>query len=347
MTGTLLVGGAGFIGTALIRQLGTKDVTVFDSFSPIVHDPASIRAFTELGVDYIAGSVTSAFDLDALMERGAPDSLVYLAAETGTGRSLHNVTLNASVNTLGLAMLLDAMSAREIMPKRIILTSTRAVYGEGPYQGAEGVEYPEQRLAPALEAGQFEFEGLTPLDMAAAKHFPQPVNIYGSTKLSQENILRNWTNAFQIPFYAFRLQNVYGAGQSLTNPYTGVLIYFIKCALQGKPIPIFENGGITRDFVHVDDVASLLAEAIHGRGKPGVYDCGSGNRSDLFDVAATLADISGGPKPELCDTFRLGDVRHANADIAPTTATFDWSNRVALREGLETLTDFVRERVQS
>lgn len=342
----LIVGGAGFIGTSLIEKLGAGDVTVFDSLSPIVHDPASIRDFVSLGTEFIVGDVSARHDLEDLFDGEAPETLVYLAAETGTGRSLYNCELNARVNTLGLAMVLDILSAKQAFPKRIILTSTRAVYGEGPYETAAGkTVYPAPRSKDMLESGTFEFENMTPLNMNCIEHAPQPINIYGATKLSQEHLLKSWASSFDVPLYVFRLQNVYGAGQSLTNPYTGVLIHFIKQALNGDPAMIFENGGITRDFVHVDDVTRLLAEAAEGRGAAGSYDCGSGIRDQLFDVAALLAKAAGGPAPQLNDQYRIGDVRHACADIDRTVAEFAWKPQVTLEDGLDALAVFVKAKL--
>jgi len=342
----LIIGGAGFIGTSLIDKLGAENTTIFDSFSPIVHDPTSIRDFVSLGAEFVVGDVSARHDLEELFEKGAPETLVYLAAETGTGRSLYNCELNARVNTLGLAMVLDILSAKQAFPKRIILTSTRAVYGEGPYSDSTGaIRYPEPRSKEALTEGSFEFADIKPLAMNCAQHAAQPINIYGATKLSQEHLLKSWCASFDVPLFTFRLQNVYGAGQSLTNPYTGVLIHFIKQALNGEPATIFENGGITRDFVHVDDVARLLAEAANGRGEPGSYDCGSGNRDELFDVAALLAEAAGGPAPVINAQFRIGDVRHACADIERTLATFDWKPEVTLKDGLNALAQFVNGKL--
>ncbi|MEO9827607.1 MAG: NAD-dependent epimerase/dehydratase family protein [Paracoccaceae bacterium] len=343
----LLVGGAGFIGTSLLRRLGEAGTVVFDNLSPIVHDSASVRAFAELGCEFVVGDVSVREDVDNLLEEhGTPETLVYLAAETGTGRSLLNCSLNARVNTLGLATMLDALSARGEMPKRIILSSTRAVYGEGPYKHPDGrIAFPEQRSLIDLDSGRFEYEGIEPLDMDAIKHPPKPNNIYGSTKLSQEHLLESWAAAFDVPLYIFRLQNVYGAGQSLTNPYTGVLIHFIKQSLLGEPVSIFENGGITRDFVHVSDVASLLALAANGQGRPGRYDCGSGERIDLEDVAAKLAAYGKAPKPVRSAQYRRGDVRHACAAINRSIDAFEWSPQVSLDEGLSALYDFVRHRL--
>ena len=344
MPQTLLIGGAGFIGTALIRQLGPENVAVFDNLSSIVHDRNSINAFMKLGADFLAGDIASPFDVDQLLDQGCPKTVVYLAAETGTGRSLQNCTLNARVNTLGLSIFLDALSARGMTPERFVLTSTRAVYGEGPYQHTKSGEtsYPSLRSKSDLDSENFDFPDLEPLAENAALHPAAPVNIYGSTKLSQENILSSWATAFEVPLHVFRLQNVYGAGQSLINPYTGVLIHFIKQAMAREDILIYENGGITRDFVHVDDVARLLALAITGKGPVGLFDCGSGVRADLYDVAQILLDASSGGKPKYCADYRLGDVRHACADIDQTKTAFDWTPQVALDEGMRDLSKAVQ-----
>ena len=176
-----------------------------------------------------------------------------------------------------MSITLDEMTRRKVFPKRLVIASTRAVYGEGPYRRpADGaVVYPDQRSKADLEAGRFEFDNMIPLDMDAIEHMPKPSSVYGTTKLAQESLLIHWARSFEIPSYTFRLQNVYGGGQSLSNPYTGVLIHFMKQVALGKDVLIYEQGGITRDFVHVSDVARILAAAVNGEGEPGVYDVGS------------------------------------------------------------------------
>lgn len=340
----LLMGGAGFIGTSLSRVLGASRVTIFDNFSPIVHNKSSIRAVTESGAELISGSVLSRHDLELLTERAVPETLVYLIAETGTGRSLYNCELNSEVNTLGLSKLLDVMSSKRWFPKRIVLTSTRAVYGEGAYNSSSkdlGLVYPTPRSKEMLERHEFDYDGLEPIDMSSSSHLAKPTNIYGATKLAQEFLISSWCNSFDIPLITFRLQNVYGAGQSLSNPYTGVLVQFMKSALNGSQIQIFENGGITRDFVHVDDVANLLELAINGLGSPGTYDCGTGNRIDLYDVGKIICEQRGLDEPSLTTQYRLGDVRHACANTTRTKIEFGWRAKVKLEDGLVSLYDFV------
>lgn len=341
MEKTLIIGGAGFIGTRLFTDFGPENFTVFDNLSPIVHNKKSISDFVASGIDFIPGDVTLVDDVKALFEKGVPENLVLLAAETGTGRSLHNCALNTRVNALGTALVLDALAALDQFPKRVVLTSSRAVYGEGPYRNRTGeLVYPDQRLEADLKAGKFEFDGLEPEDMSAQKHLPNPSNIYGSTKLCQENLVRNWAQSFNVDAYILRLQNVYGAGQSLTNPYTGVLIHFLRMLSQGNTVKIYENGGITRDFVHVADIASAINLSLEGKAPAGTYDIGSGERLTLEAVAAQICELTGGPAPEFCDLYRLGDVRHAAADITAATSKLGWSPKVSLKDGLSGLIDF-------
>lgn len=344
----LIIGGAGFIGKELANQLGDSSVTVFDNFASVSHDDSSIREMLSTDVELVVGDVCSPDSLDTLFADGVPESLTYLAAETGTGRSLHNCALNARVNTLGLANTLDALSKIEQKPGKIILSSTRAVYGEGPYEqlSDNSIAYPTQRSNEMLSQQKFEFEGLKPLPMCAAKHFPNPSNIYGATKMSQEHLLNSWCTAFNVPVHIFRLQNVYGAGQSLTNPYTGVLIHFIKQAMNKSPVEIFENGGITRDFVHVADVAALLCEAAEQNAAQGIFDCGSGDRVELEMVASTLCQLGASPIPTRNSSYRLGDVRHACADLAPVREHFSWEPKVGLDDGLADLYSWVSAKLK-
>lgn len=345
MRQTLIIGGAGFIGSRYVRDFGAEDVTVFDNLSPIVHNKGSIGDFIASDVDFIPGDTTQPEDVAALFENGVPENLLLLAAETGTGRSLHNCALNSRVNVLGTALVLDALSRGGQMPKRIVLTSSRAVYGEGPYQGGNGATvYPDQRDEADLEAGRFEFDGLSPLPMTAADHLPNPSNIYGTTKLAQESLVRNWARSFGVPAYVLRLQNVYGAGQSLTNPYTGVLIHFLRNLSKGEPVLIYEQGGITRDFVHVGDVAAAIHAAFRGEAAPGVYDIGSGERLALEEVAGEICKLTGGPAPEYCDRYRLGDVRHAAADIQAAGTALGYAPKIPLAEGLAELHTFFTAR---
>lgn len=343
MKKTLIIGGAGFIGSRFLSDFGVEEVTVFDNLSPIVHNAKSIPAFIGRGVDFIPGDMTQPEDVKGLFEHGMPENVILLAAETGTGRSLQNCALNTRVNALGTALVLDAIAATGTFPKRIVLTSSRAVYGEGPYCGTDGsIIYTDQRNEADLKAGRFDFDGMTPVAMSAAVHLPNPSNIYGTTKLCQENLVSNWAKSFGVNAYILRLQNVYGGGQSKTNPYTGVLIHFLNTLGQKEKVQIYERGGITRDFVHVADVCSAIKASLTCTAPSGRYDIGSGKRMTLESVAGEICTLMGGPEPEFCDNYRLGDVRHAAADITAAQSVLNWTPRVTLHDGLSDLIDFYR-----
>lgn len=341
MNNTLIIGGAGFIGSQIVRDYGAENFTVFDNLSPIVHNRKSVTDFIDSEVDFISGDVTQPDDVRSLFDQGVPENLILLAAETGTGRSLYNCVLNTRVNAMGTALVLDVLAGLEDRPKRIVLTSSRAVYGEGPYSDVDGrLVHPQQRSEADLKAGKFDFEGLTPLPMKASDHLPNPSNIYGTTKLCQENLVRNWSRSFGVDAYILRLQNVYGAGQSLTNPYTGVLIHFLRTLSSNDVVSIYENGGITRDFVHVADVASAIHSATLADGAAGTYDIGSGERLTLEAVASKICELTDGPPPDFCNLYRLGDVRHASASIEDARRALGYIPKVSLEEGLRGLIQF-------
>jgi dTDP-L-rhamnose 4-epimerase len=345
----LVTGGAGFIGCALAPHLlGCFDqVVVLDSLHPQVH-PRRIRpdALPEQ-VHFIEGDVTVPTAWDALLVRHSPTLVVHLAAETGTGQSLTAAHRHAEVNVAGLACMLDAMVRHDKLPRRIVLASSRAVYGEGAWQGPEGIVYPGQRTKAQLEKGQWDFPGLEPLPFMANKTQPHPTSIYGITKLAQEQVLAVWGEAMGVEVGILRLQNVYGPGQSLSNPYTGVVSTFATLAAAHKSIPVYEDGHITRDFVFIDDVAAALRAVItRTELPPHPLDVGSGQAVTIAEVAARIARRYGAPEPHINGAFRHGDVRHAACELAPTMAALDWRPQVFVEEGLERFCQWVDQQRQ-
>ena len=109
-----------------------------------------------------------------------------------------------------------------------------------------------------------------------------PANLYGATKLAQEHILRTWTVSFAVGAAVLRLQNVYGPGQSLCNPYTGIVPLFAQLARAGERIPLYEDGEVTRDFVFVEDAARAICRAAcDGTPSDFPYDIGSGEATSI------------------------------------------------------------------
>jgi dTDP-L-rhamnose 4-epimerase len=149
-----------------------------------------------------------------------------------------------------------------------------------------------------------------------------------------------------------RLQNVYGAGQSLTNPYTGIVSLFSRLARDGRSIPLYEDGDITRDFVYIDDVADALLAAIaapptgSGSGaRRRTVDVGTGERTTIRDLASAVAAYHSAPEPHVTGQFRDGDVRHAACDVTQTVANLDWSPQVSLTEGVDRLQRWIAEQL--
>lgn len=337
----LVTGGAGFIGCALSQLLAdqAQSWTVLDNLHPQVH-PSGLRpeALHPRAVLHQA-DVTVAESFDGLGEL-RPDVVIHLAAETGTGQSLTEASRHGLVNVVGTTQLTDWLSRCDHRPGHLVLASSRAVYGEGLWKDADGNGwYPGQRSHAMLERGEWDFPSSVASAARADHTEPRPTSVYGATKLAQEHILAAWCLAQGVPLSVFRLQNVFGPGQSLTNTYTGIVTLFSRLAKSGESIPLYEDGAIVRDFVLIDDVASALAAGVQQPPTDGVrtLDVGTGVATTIATLAQTVADYHGAPSPHVNGKFRDGDVRYALADVSRTRESLDWEPRFDLREGIERL----------
>jgi dTDP-L-rhamnose 4-epimerase len=167
--------------------------------------------------------------------------------------------------------------------------------------------------------------------------------VYAATKLAQENILRAWSSSFGSALTVLRLQNVYGPGQSVSNPYSGVLTFFARELSQGRSIEVFEEGGIVRDFVHVSDVVSSIVSALGGPRHPGelrTFDIGSGAHGTLAEYAAILAGFFD-QTVRTSKRYRLGDVRAAYADNTFASRDLGFEPAVNFESGVRGLIDWV------
>jgi dTDP-L-rhamnose 4-epimerase len=351
-TTALITGGAGFIGCALAGRLRKRfdRVVAMDSLHPQVHSTTSRPAALDSAVELVVADVRDSATWDVLLPDLRPDVVVHLAAETGTAQSLTEASRHASVNVVGTTTMLDAFTRHDGLPARVVLASSRAVYGEGAWRDAAGrVVLPGQRSHAMLAARTWEFPGLTPTPASAASVEPRPSSVYAATKLAQEHVLRAWALAVGVLPVVLRLQNVYGPGQSPSNPYTGILPLFGRMAAAGQAIPVYEDGRIVRDFVHVDDVARALeAAACDLDADPGTaVDVGSGRPVTILEVAGLIAARYGAPPPTVTGQFRDGDVRYACADPSAAYRVFDWEARVALSTGLEALCAWLDEMRQA
>ena len=344
----LVTGGAGFIGCAMAPALlaAFDRVVAFDNLHPQIHPTAQRPADLPEGVELVVGDVTDPAAWDALLTTVRPDVVVHLAAETGTGQSLAEATRHAMVNVVGTTTMFDALLRHEALPRRIVLSSSRAVYGEGAWRRTDGtVFHPGQRTAQILEQGRWDFPDAEPLPMAAGIP-PAPVSVYGATKLAQENLLTSWAQSVGVEPVILRLQNVYGPGQSLINPYTGIMSLFCRLARAGESIPLYEDGAVRRDFVLIDDVARALVAATTAPA-PGVdpIDVGSGEHQTIATAATLIAAHYGAPEPHVTGQYRQGDVRHAWADVSRAREVLGWEPRYPLAEGVERLATWIDGRL--
>jgi dTDP-L-rhamnose 4-epimerase len=344
----LITGGAGFIGSRLARRLarGGAKLTVLDNLSPQVHGPdASFSPELTQCAECIRGDIR---DQDLLARTLAgQDVVVHFAAETGTGQSMYAVKQYEDVNIRGTALLLDVLVND---PKRtvskIVLASSRAVYGEGKYEcAAHGVVYPKARGVAALKAGRFEPHCPvcdTSLSvLATTEDVPfAPSSFYGLTKQVQEQMVLMFAGTLGISGLGLRYQNVYGPGQSLSNPYTGILAVFSNLVRQGKAIDVFEDGLESRDFIYVDDVVDATAACVDPA-VSGVHalNVGSGARTSVLEVAqAVVRHFRSDVAVRVTGNFRLGDIRHNFADITAlqqlTPFTPKWTFAAGLGEFL-------------
>jgi dTDP-L-rhamnose 4-epimerase len=350
----LITGGAGFIGSRLAVELASRghEVVVLDNLAPQIHGdyPERSPLFRRLAgkVRFVRGDVTSREDL--LGALSGVGTVVHLAAETGTGQSMYAIRHYAQVNVGGTALLLDLIANERLPIERLLVASSRAIYGEGKYRCAEhGVLYPHARSAEAMARGQFEHRcpvcgqtlQMLPTDEDSAL---RPSSVYGITKLTQEQLVLTVGQALGISALAFRFQNVFGPGQSLSNPYTGILSIFSTRLRQNKPINIFEDGLETRDFVYIDDVVAALCSGVESaRPIVDVLNVGSGVATSVLSVAHKLKDLLGGESTiAVSGQYRVGDIRHNVADIRKIAGGLGFAPSVTFDVGLERFVDWVR-----
>lgn len=340
----LITGGAGFIGSRLARKLydNGASVTVLDNLSEQIHGAgASFPA----GLDDISRCITADVRDKAAMRDAiaGQEVIVHLAAETGTGQSMYQVDHYADVNLQGTAVMLDLLvNERPAALRKLVVASSRAVYGEGQYRCADhGSVYPEPRTEAAMSVGRFDpvcpvCAGTVSVEPTAESTPYGPSSFYGLTKQVQEQMVLMFATALGIDGFAMRYQNVYGPGQSLSNPYTGILAVFSNLVRQGKGLNIFEDGEESRDFVFVDDVvdatAAICRPDVHGVMSLNV---GAGVRTTVMEVAQGVIAHYGASVPvEVTGAYRVGDIRHNMADISRIQTLTGFAPKWAFRDGL-------------
>lgn len=351
----LIVGGAGFIGAHLSARLATRgdEVTVLDALLPQVHGPkAKFPPALRRVARCVHGDARQPVHLRAALK--GQELVYWLAAETGTGQSMYRVRRYVSANVGGLAALCEALLEARACVKRVVLTSSRAVYGEGAYRCTHhGVVVPLPRLGRHPEHGWWPAcptcsGSIRPLPTPESV-LPRPSSVYGWTKLAQEQLLQMMGDSLGVECAMLRLQNVYGPGQALRNPYTGVLALFCTRAVSGAPLVVYEDGEIARDFVYVGDVVgALLAAGQEPRAAGQVFNIGTGRPVTIRQAAESMRRLTATSSPiEIGGHFRIGDVRHAVADIDRARIILGWSPELEFEHGLAKLVTWVRAQSRS
>lgn len=355
MKNILITGGAGFIGSNLALQLIEKgyNVTVLDTLSPQIHgEDAENSSFLFLRikekVKFIKGTVTSKEDWAKAID--GQDAVVHYAAETGTGQSMYEIEKYTAVNIGGTAIMLDYLANNSHTVKKVIVASSRSIYGEGRYWSDElnSYVYPKHRTDGFMSDGDFEvkYKGVSsPLQLVATDEESKihPSSVYGITKQNQEQMVMTVCPTIGIAPVAFRYQNVYGPGQSLSNPYTGILSIFSTLIKNGKDINIFEDGKETRDFVFIDDVVSATILGLEMEEANGeVFNVGTGEATDVITVAEKLiTNYGGNANVTITGNYRLGDIRHNYADMSKIKSLLGFIPEYNFELGIKKFTDWV------
>ncbi|MCI8667351.1 MAG: NAD-dependent epimerase/dehydratase family protein [Dorea sp.] len=353
----LITGGAGFIGAELVNQLynkGNYEITVLDTMEKQIHGDEWENSYLYKSIidkcKFIKGSVC---DLNVVRKSLADNEyIIHLAAETGTGQSMYQINQYNEINVMGTSNLLQAISlaGRGCKVRKIILSSSRAVYGEGKYECCDcGVIYPESRSKEKMLNGDFNFycpkcgKKLKVVSTTEDSEV-KPCSLYAFTKFSQEKMLQTMCPALGIDYTIFRFQNVYGVGQSLKNPYTGILSVFSTLMLENRPVNIFEDGLESRDFINVKDIAVGVIDSIENEQSNGkVINLGSGTNTSVIEIAEILKKNYGSNSEiKVTGDFRIGDIAHNKADITKAQYILQFSPTVLLKDGLEEFCNWVK-----
>ena len=348
MSTVLVTGGAGFIGSHAVDALlaGGESVRVLDNLDPLAHpDGAPLRLNAE--AELVRGDLRDRAALGRALS--GTDRVLHLGGVVGNGESMVNVRRAVDVNAGGTAALLEAVLARRDRIRRLVVASSMVVYGEGSYACADhGPRSPALRSSEQLRRREWEptcpdcGRPLEPRPTSEDASL-RPTSVYGVTKRDQEELALVLGRAYGLETVALRYLNVYGPGQALGNPYTGVAAIFAARLLNGRRPRVFEDGAQIRDLVHVSDVVRATLAALEAPSAPGrAINVATGRRLRIAELARRLAAALGSElTPEITGEYRAGDIRHCFADVGLARELLGFEARMGLDEGLPELADWV------
>lgn len=351
----LITGGAGFIGSNLALKLLERgyNVSVLDNLSPQVHGGGeSSRTYMSIKdkVRFIKDDVRNMSAWEKALQN--QHVVVHLAAETGTGQSMYEISRYVEVNVQGTANMLDYLTNRRHSVEKVVVASSRAVYGEGKYFCTEhGIVYPSKRKETDLRNGQFDCTcpicgNIVEPQATDENSRLYPTSVYGITKQNQEQIILTVCESLNIPAIAFRYQNVYGPGQSLSNPYTGILSIFSTQIKNNNSINIFEDGNESRDFVYIDDAVNATILGIeNGNIVNDVFNVGTATPVNVRTVAETLIrKYNSTVTSAISGNFRLGDIRHNYADLTKIKTSLGYDPEYDFEKGISKFVEWVNDQ---
>ena len=353
MKNILITGGAGFIGSTIALKLLKQgyNVTVLDCLTEQIHgknlEESELFNRIKGKVNFIRGTVTSREDWQKAL--AGQDTVIHLAAETGTGQSMYEIYKYCNTNIGGTALLLDILANEKHTIKKVIVAESRAIYGEGSYNCPNcGTVYPVAREEKNMLSGDFNVKcpkcgANADLLKTSEDCLIHPTSVYGITKQVQGELVHTVCKSLNIPSVSLRYQNVYGPGQSLKNPYTGILSIFSNSLRQNHDINIFEDGTESRDFVYIEDVADATILAIENeKCAYQAFNVGTGKAVDVMTVAKYLKEFyKSESKINISGNFRLGDIRHNYADISLAQNILGYEPKFSFEEGLKKFCEWV------
>lgn len=348
MKRVLITGGAGFVGSHIADELLAHgcSVRVLDNLGPRVHQGGKWPTYLDPNVELVVGDVRDGAVVEKALE--GIEVVFHLAGAVGAGESVFEVDRCMSANNVGTAVLLDRLARSSV--ERLVLASSMSVYGEGLYRDAAGTAVEIQRRGPdqlrreqwnptAAKGGR----SLMPVATPESKTPSVEGAVYAASKYDQERMCLRFGCAFDIPTVSLRLFNVFGARQSLSNPYTGDLARFASRLLAGRRPLVGEDGGQLRDFVDVRQVAEICRLAMSASAHQQIVNVGSGRPRSLSEIARRMAVVAGVSRltPEVTGAYQIGDVRHCFADVTRAEQLFGQAMRTDVDAALVELLEWV------
>ena len=306
----LVTGGAGFIGSHLMRYLKER------GDEPVALDNLSIGRRENLaeGMELIEMDVRDE-GLAGVVATGQYDAIVHFAGQTLVSNSLEEPDFDAESNIIGLIRVLEA--ARQSGVDRVVFASTAAVYGDVP-----------ERDLPIKEAHKLE-----------------PMSFYGLSKATAERYLELYHACFGLDYVALRFANVYGERQG-DGGEGGVISIFARNVAEGKEITIFGDGEQTRDFIYAGDIAAGVAAALTTAEANVVYNLSTQTQTSLRELVDVLSDVAGRRIIPKYGPERPGDIYKSSLSNARARRGLGWKPTISLEEGLRRTYEYFVEKAK-